>query len=72
MAFFADSVSLKVIDFFNDELVINYNKNLSIENLNVPVLANRFQFYINGAIFSLDDSKGFVITGVILRSLYYK
>ncbi len=69
---FADSVSLKVIDFFNDELVINYDKNLSIENSNVPVLANRFQFYINGAIFSLDDSKGFVITSIILRSLYYK
>jgi len=69
---FADSVSLRVIDFYNDELLINYNKNLSIENLNVPVLANRFQFYINGAIFSLDDSRGFFIAGIILRSLYYK
>ncbi len=69
---FADSVSLKVIDFFNDEIVINYNKNLSIENLNVPVQAYRFKFYVNGTIFSIDDSKGFVISGIILRSLYYK
>lgn len=69
---FADSVSLKVIDFFNDEIVINYNKNLSIENLQVPYFANRFKFSINGKLFNLAASEGYVISGIILRSLYYK
>ncbi|HWA06195.1 MAG TPA: hypothetical protein VG961_06575, partial [Ignavibacteria bacterium] len=69
---FADSNSLKVIDFYNDELLVNYNKNLSIENLNVPAISYRFQFNINGAIFNLKESKGFVISGIILSSLYYK
>ncbi|HRE11450.1 MAG TPA: hypothetical protein PK605_02970 [Ignavibacteria bacterium] len=69
---FADSVSLKVIDYFNDEILINYNKNLAIENLPVPHFANRFKFSINGKLFNLDESGGYVISGIILRSLYYK
>lgn len=69
---FADSVSLKVIDFYNDELLFNYNKNLSIENLNIPALSNRFQFYIYGGIFSIEEINGYVVSEIILRSLYYK
>lgn len=69
---FADSNSLKVIDFYNDELLVNYNKNLSIENLNIPAPSNRFQFYIYGGIFSIEEIKGYVVSEIILRSLYYK
>ena len=69
---FADSNSLKVIDFFNDEMVINYNKYLSIDNLFVSTNYNRSKFFIKGSIFNLNESKGYVISGIILKSLYYK
>ncbi|HMQ97452.1 MAG TPA: hypothetical protein PKE39_00385 [Ignavibacteria bacterium] len=65
---FVDSVSLKVVNFFNDEIIVNYLKNLSYSNELVPSKGNIFEFLIKRDVLIRFKNNGFVLSGVILKT----
>ena len=65
---FVDSVSVKVVNFFNDEIIVNYLKNLSYSNEFVPNKGNVFEFLIKKDILIRFKNNGFVLSGVILKT----
>ncbi|MBN8583806.1 MAG: hypothetical protein J0M37_01835 [Ignavibacteria bacterium] len=65
---FVDSVSVKVVNFFNDEIIVNYLKNLSYSNEFVPIVGNVFEFFIKKDILIRFNNNGFVLSGEILET----
>jgi hypothetical protein len=70
---FVDSISVNVINFYNDEVIVNYIKNLSVLNNYVPYKDHKFEFFIKELAMKKFNTKGFHISGfVILNSLISK
>jgi hypothetical protein len=63
----ADSISVRIYNLYNDELIYNYNKSFSLANLEIPVYISDgykyFTFLIQRSIFNNDFDNGFVIEG---------
>lgn len=59
----ADSLSVKVINLFNDELIFNFNRNFSLTGIKIPSSGDYpYSFFIRKDIFE-NDLDGEVITG---------
>jgi hypothetical protein len=65
---FVDSVSVKVVNFFNDEIIVNYVKNLSYSDEFVPSKGKVFEFFIKKNILIRFKNNGFVLSGEILET----
>lgn len=65
---FVDSVSLKVVNFFNDEIIVNYLKNLSYSNEFVPSKGKVFEFFIKKDILIRIKNNGFFLSGETLKT----
>jgi hypothetical protein len=59
----ADSVSVKLYNFYADELIATYEKNFSIESKNVAVIDGYFVFFINRNVFGTDLQEAVSILG---------
>lgn len=69
---FVDSISVKIINFYNDETVVNYIKDLSIEGVYVPQKYYKYQFFVRKTALVRSKIYGVATLGIILRSLYHK
>lgn len=69
---FVDSISVKIVNFYNDEIVVNYYKELSSENQKVPERKNRYEFFVKASILNQNQRIDYVINGIILKSYYHK
>ena len=65
----ADSISIEIINFYNDEVVYSYNRNLSAQNITIPrinegnMLKGHFVFFLNESLFGDEFKKGMVLQG---------
>lgn len=69
---FVDSASLTVINFFNDEVVIKFDKNFSINNVSIPLKNKYFEFFLNEMTLNKFHSKNLAYIGVRLRTYINK
>ena len=64
----ADSISVSVYNFYNDELVLSYNKNFSLDSKPVPLFDNDYVFFINPNVFDMNSKKETKFMGIYVRS----
>lgn len=69
---FADSTSLKIVNFFNDEIVIKFDKNFSFNNKKIPLKNKYFEFFLNERELNKFHSKNLMYIGVRLKTYYNK
>lgn len=65
---FVDSISVRVVNYYNDEIIIDYNKNLSYSNEFVPVKERVYEFFIKKSTLKRFDNYEFMLSGQILRT----
>jgi hypothetical protein len=65
---FVDSSSVKVVNFYNDEIVISYIKNLALNSNEIPQRNKRFEFFILENALNKFKVKGFMISDEILET----
>jgi len=54
-----DSNSLKVFDFYNDELIFSYDISLSVTQVYIPIIHGRCIIYLNESLFKSTFKKSF-------------
>lgn len=60
----ADSVSVRIFNLFNDELIYNYNKNFSLSGIKIPVFGVfPYTFFIRKDVFDNDFDEGVRLEG---------
>jgi len=69
---FVDSVSLTVANFFNDEIVIKFDKNLSLNNENIPLKNRLFEFFLKETALKKFNTKEISYIGVRLKTYINK
>lgn len=48
---FCDSLSVNIYDFYNDELIFSYNRNLNVKPLIVPLIYGHYVFFLKESLF---------------------
>lgn len=69
---FADSTSLKIVNFFNDEIVIKFDKNFSFNNKKIPLKNKYFEFFLNERELNKFHSKNLMYIGVRIKTYFNK
>ena len=61
---FVDTNSIKVINFFNDEIVASYNTAFNVDGNKVPYKNNDFEFFVKKSILNRFNSREMYFSGV--------
>lgn len=69
---FVDSLNLNVVNFFNDEIAIKFDKNFSIYYNSIPFKNNVFEFFLNEAVLNKFNCKEISYIGVRLKTYINK
>lgn len=69
---FVDSLNLTVVNFFNDEIMVKYDRNLSAYNDNIPKKNVWFEFFLNETALNKFNRKGISYIGVRLKTYINK
>lgn len=48
---FCDSLSVNIYDFYNDELIFSYNRNLNVKPLIIPLIYGHYVFFLKESLF---------------------
>ncbi|NOS83867.1 MAG: hypothetical protein HOP31_01905 [Ignavibacteria bacterium] len=67
---FVDSNSIKVINFFNDEIVANYSSGFTVDKKQVPNKNNDFEFFVKKSILNKFNSEEVYYAGVHLKTYF--
>lgn len=65
---FVDTSSIRVINFFNDEIVASYNSAFNLDGSKVPYKNKDFEFFIKKSILNRFNSREMYFSGVHLQT----
>ena len=65
---FVDTSSIRVINFFNDEIVASYNSAFKVDGAKVPYKSKDFEFFVKKSILNRFNSREMYFSGVHLQT----